>query len=256
MGLLDGKQLLVTGVLTEASIAFGVARLAQEQGATVVLTGFGRGLGLTRRVAKRLPAEPAVLELDVTSDEDLGALPDRLRGIGVEHLDGVLHAIGFAPPGALGGNFLTATWPDVATAVQISTFSLMSLARASLPMMREKASVVGLTFDAAQAWPVYDWMGVAKAGLESASRYLARELGPKGIRVNLIAAGPLRTMAAKSIPGFEAFEQTWGERAPLGWDVRDAEPAARACVALFSDWFPATTGEILHVDGGVHAVGA
>jgi enoyl ACP reductase len=255
MGLLTGKKLLITGVLTEASIAFGVARLAQNEGATVVLTGFGRGLGITRRVARRLPAEPVVLELDVTSDDDLTALPDRLRAADVDALDGVLHAIGFAPPGALGGNFMNATWPDVATAVQVSTFSLMSLTRAALPLMGSGSAVVGLDFDATKAWPVYDWMGVAKAGLESASRYLARELGPRGVRVNLVAAGPLRTMAAKSIPGFEAFEQTWGERAPLGWDVRDAEPAARACVALLSDWFPATTGEIVHVDGGVHAVG-
>lgn len=256
MGLLDGKTVLVTGVLTEASIAFGVARLAQQEGATVVLTGFGRGLGITRRVARRLPSEPTVLELDVTSDDDLAALADRLREVGVEQLDGVLHAIGFAPPGALGGNFLSATWSDVATAVQVSTFSLMALARAALPLMGPRSAVVGLDFDASVAWPVYDWMGVAKAGLESASRYLARELGPSGIRVNLVAAGPLRTMAAKSIPGFEAFESTWEQRAPLGWDIRDAEPAARACVALLSDWFPATTGEIVHVDGGVHAVGA
>jgi meromycolic acid enoyl-[acyl-carrier protein] reductase len=256
VGLLDGKKLLITGVLTEASIAFAVARTAQQEGATIVLTGFGRGLGLTRRIAKRLPSEPAVLELDVTDSEHLDSLPDRLRAEGVDRLDGVLHAIGFAPAGALGGNFLTASWEDVATAVQISTYSLTSLARAVLPLMDDGGAVVGLDFDATKAWPVYDWMGVAKAGLESAARYLARELGPRRIRVNLVAAGPLRTMAAKSIPGYEAFEQTWGERAPLGWDVRDAEPAARACVVLLSDWFPATTGEIVHVDGGVHAIGA
>jgi enoyl-[acyl-carrier protein] reductase I len=256
MSLLGGKKLLITGVLTEASIAFAVARLAQEQGATVVLTGFGRGLGITRRMAKRLPSEPPVLELDVTSDAHLAGLPDQLREVGVDSLDGVLHAIGFAPAGALGGNFMSATWEDVSTAVQISTFSLMSLARAALPLLTERSSIVGLTFDATVAWPVYDWMGVAKAGLESTSRYLAKELGPAGVRVNLVAAGPLRTMAAKSIPGFEAFETTWEQRAPLGWDVTDTEPAARACVALLSDWFPATTGEIVHVDGGVHAVGA
>ncbi|MDQ1649864.1 MAG: meromycolic acid enoyl-[acyl-carrier-protein] reductase [Frankiaceae bacterium] len=256
MSLLDGKKLLITGVLTEASIAFAVARLAQEQGATVVLTGFGRGLGITRRMAKRLPSEPPVLELDVTSDAHLAGLPDQLREVGVDSLDGVLHAIGFAPAGALGGNFMSATWEDVSTAVQISTFSLMSLARAALPLLTDRSSIVGLTFDATVAWPVYDWMGVAKAGLESTSRYLAKELGPAGVRVNLVAAGPLRTMAAKSIPGFEAFETTWEQRAPLGWDITDTEPAARACVALLSDWFPATTGEIVHVDGGVHAVGA
>ena len=255
MGLLNGKNVLVTGVLTEASIAFGVARLAQQEGATVVLTGFGRGLGITRRVARRLPSEPAVLELDITSDDDLAALPDRLRQVGVDSLHGVLHAIGFAPPGALGGNFLSATWSDVSTAVQVSTFSLMALARAALPLMQRESAVVGLDFDATVAWPVYDWMGVAKAGLESASRYLARELGPAGIRVNLVAAGPLRTMAAKSIPGFEAFENTWQERAPLGWDIEDATPVAKGCAALLSDWFPATSGEMIHVDGGFHAMG-
>jgi enoyl-[acyl-carrier protein] reductase I len=253
-GILDGKRLLVTGVLTEASIAFAVARLAQEQGAQVLLSGFGRGLSITRRIAGRLPEPADVVELDVTDPEHLdglaGVLGERLGGC-----DGVLHAIGFAPEAALGGNFMTATWPDVATALQVSTYSLAALARAVLPAM-SGGSIVGLDFDATVAWPAYDWMGVAKAGLESCARYLARDLGPNGVRVNLVAAGPLRTMAAKSIPGFETFEQVWGERAPLGWDIADTEPAARACVALLSDWFPATTGEVVHVDGGVHAVGA
>jgi meromycolic acid enoyl-[acyl-carrier-protein] reductase len=255
MGILDGKRLFVTGVLTDASIAFAVARIAQEEGATVVLSGFGRGLSITRRIARRLPQEAPVVELDVTSDDHLSGLPDRLR----EHmdgLDGVLHAIGFAPEGALGGRFLDTAWPDVATAVQVSTFSLKALTVACLPLMTSGGSVVGLDFDATVAWPAYDWMGVAKAGLESCARYLARDLGPKGIRVNLVAAGPLRTVAAKSIPGFDAFEDVWGQRAPLGWDVTDTEPAARACVALLSDWFPATTGEMVHADGGMHAVGA
>jgi enoyl-[acyl-carrier protein] reductase I len=255
MGLLDGRRLLVTGVLTEASIAFRVAALAQQEGATVVLSGFGRGLGITRRMAKRLPSEAPVVELDVTSEEDLDALADRLREH-VDGLDGVLHAIGFAPETALGGKFLSTAWPDVAMALQVSTYSLVSLTRAVLPLFGSSASVVGLDFDASVAWPAYDWMGVAKAGLESAARYLARELGPQGVRVNLVAAGPIRTMAARSIPGFDAYEETWVSRAPLGWDVKDAEPTARACVALLSDWFPATTGEIVHVDGGVHAVGA
>jgi enoyl ACP reductase len=173
-----------------------------------------------------------------------------------DSLDGVLHAIGYAPPGALGGGFVEASWEDVATAVHISTYSLVSLARAALPLMPQGGSLVGLDFDATRAWPAYDWMGVAKAGLESATRYLARDLGSRHVRVNLVAAGPLRTMAAKSIPGFDGFEQVWKERAPLGWDVADAVPAARACVALLSDWFPATTGSVVHVDGGVHAVGA
>jgi meromycolic acid enoyl-[acyl-carrier-protein] reductase len=253
MGILDGKRILVTGVLTDASIAFHVARVAQQQGATLVLTGFGR-LSLVERIAKRLPEPPPVLELDVTNPAHLESLASRVS----EHLDGldgVVHSIGNAPQSALGGNFLAATWEDVAKAVHVSTFSLKSLAMAALPLMPGGGSVVGLDFDASVAWPGYDWMGVAKAGLESCARYLARDLGPQRVRVNLVAAGPLRTMAAKSIPGFEKFEDVWSERAPLGWSITDPEPTARACVALLSDWFPATTGEIVHVDGGVHAVG-
>jgi enoyl-[acyl-carrier protein] reductase I len=255
MGVVEGKRLLITGVLTEASIAFGVAKLAQAEGAQVVLSGFGRGLGITQRIAKRLPEPAPVIELDVTSDEHLAALPERL-GEHVDGVDGVLHAIAFAPEGALGGNFMTATWDDVSTAVQVSTFSLAALTRAVLPVLTPGTGIVGLDFDASVAWPAYDWMGVAKAGLESTARYLARELGPKQIRVNLVAAGPLRTIAAKSIAGFETFESVFSERAPLGWDMSDTGPTARACVALMSDWFPATTGEIVPVDGGVHAVGA
>jgi len=255
MGILDGKRILVTGVLTDASIAFHVARIAQEEGATVVLTSFGRVLSLTRRIAGRLPVPAPVVELDVTSTDDLDALADRVLEH-VDGLDGVLHSIGFAPEAALGGNFLNTQWPDVATAVQVSAYSLKALAVAALPLMSSGGSVVGLDFDAAVAWPKYDWMGVAKAALESTSRYLARDLGPKGVRVNLVAAGPLKTMAAKSIPGFEEFETVWDTRSPIGWDLTDPDPAARACVALMSDWFPATTGEIVHVDGGVHAMGA
>lgn len=253
-GLLAGKRLLVTGVITDASIAFSVARLAQENGAQVVLTGYGR-LSLVERIAKRLPEPVPVIELDVTNRDHLAGLADRVREH-VDGLDGVVHSIGFAPQSCLGGGFLDAPWEDVATAVQVSTYSYQALATAALPLMSPGGSVVGLTFDATRAWPVYDWMGVAKAGLESASRYLALHLGPKGIRSNLVAAGPLRTVAAKSIPGFEQFEDAWSERAPLGWNLTDSEPAARACLALLSDWFPATTGEIVHVDGGYHAVGA
>jgi enoyl ACP reductase len=253
-GLLDGKRLLVTGVITDQSIAFSVARLAQENGATVVLTGFGR-LSLVERIAKRLPAEAPVIELDVTNQEHLDGLADRVREH-VDGIDGVVHSIGFAPPSALGGNFLDTTWDDVATAVHVSTYSYKSLAMAALPLMGRGGSVVGLTFDATKAWPVYDWMGVAKAGLESASRYLALHLGKQGIRSNLVSAGPLRTLAARSIPGFDQFEDAWTARAPLGWDLTDQEPAARAILALLSDWFPATTGEIVHVDGGYHALGA
>lgn len=252
MGILEGKKLLVTGVLMDSSIAFHVARIAQEEGAEVVLTSFGRTMKITRTIAKRLPTTPEVLELDVTDAEHLETLAARL-GEHVDRLDGVLHSIGFAPPGAF--NFLEGSWEDVSTALHASAYSLKSLAVATLPLMSDGGSVVGLTFDAKFAWPVYDWMGVAKAAFESTSRYLARDLGPKGVRCNLVSAGPIRTTAAKSIPGFEQFEQTWGERAPLGWDINDAVPAARACAALLSDWFPATTGEIVHVDGGVHAMG-
>jgi enoyl-[acyl-carrier protein] reductase I len=252
MGLLEGKRLLVTGVLTDSSIAFHVAKLAQEEGATVVLSSFGRQMKITQAIARRLPSASPIVELDVTSSENLDALAGAVREH-VDGLDGVLHSIGFAPQGAF--EFLTAPWEDVATAVHISAYSLKALAVACEPLMGPGSSVVGLTFDATKAWPVYDWMGVAKAAFESTGRYLARDLGPKGIRVNLVAAGPIRTTAAKSIPGFAVFEESWGSKAPLGWDVNDPVPTARTCVGLLSDWFPATTGEIVHVDGGFHAIG-
>jgi meromycolic acid enoyl-[acyl-carrier-protein] reductase len=253
MGILAGKRILITGVLTDSSIAFHVAKVAQQEGATVVLTGYGR-LSLVERIAKRLPDPPPVLELDVTDPDHLDSLTERVSAY-VDRLDGLVHAVAFAPQDAMGGNFLKTTWDDVATAVQVSTYSLKSLAVAALPLMTGGGSIVGLDFDASVAWPGYDWMGVAKAGLESCSRYLARDLGGKGIRVNLVSAGPLRTMAFRSIPGSEKFEGVWAERAPLGWNITDPEPAARGCVALLSDWFPATTGEIVHVDGGAHAMG-
>jgi len=254
MGILDGKRILVTGVLTDSSIAFHVARLAQQEGATVVLTGFGR-LSLVERIAKRLPDPPPVLELDVTDEAHLASLAQRVSAH-VDRLDGVVHGIAFAPPAALGGGFLDTPWPDAATAFHVSAYSLKALAMAALPLMPAGGAIVGMDFDASVAWPAYDWMGVAKAGLESTARYLARDLGPKGIRVNLMAAGPVKTMAARSIPGFDQFEGVWDSRAPLGWNLADPEPPARGCVALLSDWFPATTGEIVHVDGGVHAIGA
>jgi meromycolic acid enoyl-[acyl-carrier-protein] reductase len=250
--LLQGKKLLITGVLKDSSIAFHVAKLAQEQGAEVVLTSFGRAMKITQAIARRLPTTPAVIELDVTNQEHLDSLAERL-GEHVDQLDGVLHSIGYAPPGAF--NFLEASWEDVSTALHASAYSLKALSVAAAPLMTQGGSVVGLTFDAQFAWPIYDWMGVAKAAFESTSRYCARDLGPKGIRVNLVAAGPIRTTAANSVPGFVTFEDSWNNKAPLGWDVNDAVPAARACVALLSDWFPATTAEIIHVDGGVHAMG-
>lgn len=254
MGILEGKNILVTGVLTDGSIAFHIARLAQEEGANVVLTGFGRGLSLTNRIAARLPKLPPIIELDVTNQEHLDGLAAEVRKH-LPHLDGVVHSIGFAPEAALGGNFLNTQWEDVATAVQVSAFSLKSLTMACHPLFNNGASVVGLDFDAQVAWPKYDWMGVAKAALESTSRYLARDLGKDNVRVNLIAAGPIKTIAAKSIPGFQEFENVWNERSPLFWDIEDPVPAAKGAVALLSDWFPKTTAEIIHVDGGLHAMG-
>ena len=253
--LLEGKRVVVTGVLTDRSIAYSVARLAQEQGAEIVLTSFGRAMSITQRIAKRLPQPADVLELDVTDVEHLDRLQADLRERWGQ-VDGVLHAIGFAPAAALGGNFLNTGWDDVATAVHVSAYSLKSLTCALVPLMQPGGAVVGLDFDSTKAFPAYDWMGVAKAAMESTARYLARDLGPQGIRVNLVCAGPIRTMAAKSIPGFEKFEEVWQARAPLGWDVGDPEPTAKACVALLSDWFPATTGEMVHVDGGFNAVNA
>jgi enoyl-[acyl-carrier protein] reductase I len=252
--LLDGKRVLVTGVLNDASIGFSIARVAQEQGAEVVLTSFGRVMRLTERIARRLPTpDVQIIELDVQSTDDLDALAERVGG----PLHGVVHSIGFAPESCLGGGFLDAPWEDVATAMQISAYSLKALTKAALPVLVEGASIVGLDFDNDDvAWPFYDWMGVTKAAFESVARYLAKELGAQGVRVNLVAAGPIRSVAAKSIPGFEAFEEVWAQRAPLGWDVKNAEPVARAVAALLSDFFPATTGEIVHVDGGFHAVGA
>jgi enoyl-[acyl-carrier protein] reductase I len=253
--LLDGKKLVITGVLTKDSIASGVARLAQEQGAELLLTSFGRGMRLTERVARTLPTTPDVVELDITDPGHHAALADEL-GRRWGKLDGALHAVGFAPEACLGQDegLMAAEWDDVATALHVSAYSLKSLAQTVAPLMPDGGAVVGLDFDARQAWPAYDWMGVAKAALEATARYLARDLGKANVRVNLVSAGPLRTLAARSIPGFAAMEQAWRHRAPLGWDVRDSEPVARACVALLSDWFPATTGEIVHVDGGAHAV--
>ncbi|MEU3350687.1 enoyl-ACP reductase FabI [Streptomyces sp. NPDC037389] len=254
-GILAGKRILVTGVLTESSIAFQAAKVAQNEGAEVILTGFGR-LSLVERIAKRLPKPAPVIELDVTNQEHLDGLADKVR----EHLgegaplDGIVHSIAFGPQGAF--NFLEGTWEDVSTAVQVSAYSYKSLTMALLPLMREGSSVVGLTFDAQIAWPKYDWMGVAKAALESTNRYLARDLGPKGIRCNLVSAGPIKSMAAKSIPGFEELADVWNHRAPIGWDLADPEPAGRGVVGLLSDFFPRTTGEIVHVDGGVHMMGA
>jgi meromycolic acid enoyl-[acyl-carrier-protein] reductase len=253
MGILAGKRILITGVLTDSSIAFHVAKVAQQEGATVVLTGYGR-MSLVQRIAKRLPEPAPVIELDVADADHLASLASRVSEH-VDGLDGVLHAIAFAPQDAMGGNFLNTSWDDVATAVHVSAYSLKALATATLPLMKNGGSLVGLDFDASHAWPGYDWMGVAKAGLESCARYLARDLGAEKVRVNLVSAGPLRTMAAKSIPGFEKFEGLWSDRAPLGWDITDPGPAAKACVALLSDWFPATSGEIVHVDGGAHAIG-
>ena len=255
MGILEGKKLLITGVLTEASIAFSVARLAQEEGAEIILSSFGRMLPITTKIAERLPNGAKVIELDATNQDDLDALVDRVKEH-LPHLDGIVHAIAFAPQTALGGNFMETQWEDVSTAVHVSAYSLKSITTAARPLLKSGSSVVGLTFDASVSWPVYDWMGVAKAAFESTARYLARYLGPEDIRINLISAGPLRTTAAKGIPGFSTMEDTWVERSPLEWVLSDTEPAARGIIGLLSDWFPKTTGEIVHVDGGLHSTGA
>lgn len=252
MGILDGKRILVTGVLTEASIAFAAARIAQEQGAEVILSSFGRQMKITQVIAERLPETPKVIELDATNDEDLAALPERLEG----NIDGIVHAIAFAPKDALGGVFLDTPWDSVSAAIHVSAFSLKAITVAAKPVLNKGAGVVGLTFDATISWPVYDWMGVAKAAFESTARYLAKYVGEDGVRVNLVSAGPLKTTAATSIPGFGTLEDMWGDRAPLGWDQKDTTPAGKAIVALLSDWFPATTGEMVHVDGGFHSTGA
>jgi meromycolic acid enoyl-[acyl-carrier-protein] reductase len=264
MGILAGKRVLITGVLTDASLAYGVAETALAEGASIVLTGAGRGMGLTTRMGRKLATSAGleadaveVLELDVTVPEHFTALTARLTekwgGI-----DAALHAIGFAPAVCLGDGIWPAEWADVATAVQISAYSMKPLAQALLPLWQAAGggSYVGLTFDATVAWPAYDWMGVAKAAMESLNRYLSRDLGTYKVRSNLVAAGPIKTIAAKSIPGFTKFEERWSELAPLGWDVTDSSAVAKSVVALLSDWFPLTTGEIIHVDGGYHAIGA
>ena len=255
MSGLDGKRLLLTGVATRDSIAWAAARIAQEQGAQVVLTSFGRMRRLTERAAARLPDPPDVLELDVNRPEDFDALVTELRGRW-DGLDGVLHAIAYAPEDALGGKFLTTPVESAVQAFSTSAFSLKSLGQALLPLLEpSRGSIVGLDFDASVAWPIYDWMGVSKAALESVARYLARDLGPRGVRVNLVASGPLGTVAASGIPGFERLANAWGAQAPLGWDTADATPVAEAIAFLLSDASRGITGEILHVDGGFHAMG-
>lgn len=254
--LLDGKRLLVTGVLTRESIAYAAARSLQEQGAQIVLTSFGRALSLTEKSARRLPSPVDVLEMDANDPSQIQAVADDLtRSWG--RLDGFLHAIAFAPQDALGGNFLHTPWESVATAIQTSAYSLKAIATGLLPLMKEHGgAIVSLDFDARVAWPIYDWMGVAKASLESITRYLARDLGPHGIRVNTVSAGPLRTVAGKGIPGFQGLAEGWGGRAPLGWDPSDASPVADAIAFLLSDLARGITGEMVHVDGGYHAMGS
>lgn len=257
MGILEGKNILVTGLTMNTSIAYAVADIAQREGASVVVSSAGRAVSLAKRVAGRLDPAPPVIELDVTDPAHLEALPGVLEGYFTGGLDGVVHSIAYAnPETALGGKFLETGWEDVAQALHVSAYSLKSLAMAVHPLLNKGSGIVGLTFDATVAWPTYDWMGVAKAALESTSRYLARYLGPEGIRSNIVAAGPIDSVAKQAIPGANTFNDIWAERAPLGWDANDGTATAKAVVALLSDWFPATTGEIVHVDGGLHATGA
>lgn len=254
--LLEGKKLLVTGVLDRRSIAFSIAEEAQKAGAEIVLSSFGRVASITKMMARRLPATPDVLELDATKPEDAAAVCEELRRRW-GRLDGWVHSIAFAPADALGGNFLGTPWASAATAYQVSAFSLKEIAVGLLPVMREHGgSIVAMDFDnAVHAWPSYDWMGVSKAAMVAIVRYLARDLGRYGIRVNAVSAGPVRTMAAKGVPGFDAIDDAWSRRAPLGWDTSDPIPPARTVCALLSDYLPATTGEVIHADGGHHAMG-
>ena len=255
-GILVGKKILITGVLTPASIAFAIADQAQQEGADIVLTSFGRAMSLTEKSARRMQPTPDILEMDVNNQAQVDALAGSIKQRW-GRLDGFVHAIAYAPGDALGGNFMTAPWESVQTAFQTSAYSLKAMAQALNPLMTNGGSIVTLDFDnSTQAWPFYDWMGVCKAALESVTRYLARDLGKQHIRVNALAAGPLKTMAAKGIPGFERFETTWGQRAPLGWDSTDRAPVAKMACVLLSDYSMATTGEIVHVDGGYHAMGA
>lgn len=255
--LLEGKKLVITGVLTDDSIAWHSARIAQEEGAEIVATGFGRGLRLTERAVQRLPGQCEVLELDINDPAHVEALSDDLASRwGM--VDGALHAIAFAPGDALGGNFLHTPAESAQTAFTTSAFSYKTLAVALLPLLKEAGggALVAMDFDNSQAWPAYDWMGVAKSALQSVTRYLARDLGPHNVRVNAVSAGPLGTVAAKSIPGFERFDEVWAERSPLAWDTSNPEPVARMVCVLLSDWAPMTTGEVVHVDGGFHAIAA
>ena len=258
--LLDGKKLLITGVLTDDSIAFAVARVAQEQGAEILLTNVGKGVRLTEKVARKLPTTPDVMQMDVNNPDDVAAVASAVMDRW-GRVDGVLHGIAFAPQDALGGNFLSAPWESVMLAFQTSAYSLKALTAGMLEPLRVAgadggASVVSLTFDGRFAWPIYDWMGVAKAGLEATTRYLARDLGAHNIRVNTVSAGPIRTMAGKSIPGFDAISGAWSDRAPLPWSLTDATPVGQMCCFLLSDLASMTTGEMIHVDGGYHALGA
>ena len=259
MALLSDHRILVTGVLTDDSLAFGIAKRALEEGATIALSGFGRGTSITRRTARKLGDVGEIIELDVTNPDEVAAAAEEVASR-FGRLDGLVHAIGYAPPSCLGSGMFTAPFEDVATALHASTYSLAALVGAFRPLLQKSealggASVVALDFDGSRAYPLYDWMGVMKAGLESLGRYIAREVGPDKIRVNMLAAGPVRTMAAKSIPGFSLFEETWSDRAPLGWDVHDGSAVADAGIALLSPLLRGTTASIIHVDGGAHSMG-
>lgn len=280
--ILEGKRILVTGVVNRRSIAYSVAERAQAAGAEVLLTSFGRIRRMTERAAKNLPQSTEILELDVTKPEDFAALTESVR----ERwggLDGAVHAIAFAPEDALGGDFLATPAESAKTAFEISAYSYKALAAALAGLFPEPpavggedpaagdggdagagtgeadgtfagGSLVGLDFDAQVAWPSYDWMGVSKAALEAVNRYLARDLGGRGVRANLVSAGPIATVAASGVPGFSRLTEMWSDAAPLAWNQSDPSPVADTVLFLLSDLSRAISGEIIHVDGGYHAV--
>ena len=252
-GLLAGKRILVTGVLTDRSLAYHAAAKMQELGAEVLLTSFGRAKRITERAAQMLPKATDVLELDVTKQSDYDALVEEL-GARWDSVDGLLHSVAFAPAQLFKDPFLHANLDDVEAAMRISSYSLQQLSATLLPLMvrsQSGASIVALTVEDRVRVHPYAWMSVAKSVLNSIARQLAVHLADHNVRVNLIAAGPVRTNAGSVIPEFSEMEDTY-KRAPLGWDTRDHTAIAGPAAFLMSDLSRNMTGDILKVDGGMH----